>query len=95
MHAAAIAKADATGDAALVDLVYSSVPASWLGREQMVEVGPISGASNVRLWLARHGHACDPEVVSRILARAKRAKGTLTDGELHALARECEGGHGH
>ena len=94
VHAAAIAKAESTGDRSLVDLVYSSVPASWLGRQQIVEVGPNSGTSNVRLWLARHGHVGDPELVSRILERAKRAPRCLSDDELHAMAEEAEHSRG-
>jgi 2-isopropylmalate synthase len=92
VHAAAIAKAAAAGELELVDLVYSAVPASWLNREQVVEVGPMSGASNVRLWLHRHGYGTSPELVSRILARAKRADRTLTDDELHILA-TAKGSH--
>jgi 2-isopropylmalate synthase len=87
VHAAAIAKAAATGERELVDLVYSAVPASWLGREQIVEVGPMSGASNVRLWLEAHAYPVSPGQVAHILAHAKRADRTLTDEELHALAR--------
>lgn len=86
VHAAAIAKAAATGERDLVDLVYSAVPAAWLNREQIVEVGPMSGGSNVRLWLALHGLAAGSGLVDRILARAKQADRTLTEEELTALA---------
>lgn len=86
VHAAAIAKARAAGDEDLVDLVYSSLPASWLGRAQEVEVGPQSGAANVRLWLADHGLAATPAVVAAVLAAAKRSDRPLTDDVLLELA---------
>jgi 2-isopropylmalate synthase len=86
VHAAAILKARRRGDRRLEDLVYSAVPAAWLGRDQVVEVGPLSGAANVRCWLADHGYPDDPAVVARIVAAAKRADRTLDEGRLHALA---------
>lgn len=88
VHASAIAKAGKVGGEALVDLVYSAVPASWLGRKQEIEVGPMSGASNVRSWLLGHGYRADEAPVARLLAAAKGADRILTDGELHALAAE-------
>src|SRR2546430_11989297 len=51
VHAAAVIKALRKGDRALADRVYSAVPASVLGREQRIEVGPMSGESNVAYWL--------------------------------------------
>ena len=44
---------------ALVDAVYSGVPASLVGREQEIEVGPMSGKSNVVFWLEQRGLAGD------------------------------------
>ncbi len=87
VHAAAIRKAGAKGDAALADMVYSSVPASWVGRTQVIDVGPMSGVSNVRYWLAVHGYEETAERLQRIFAAAKQADRTLSDDELHALAR--------
>ena len=86
VHAAAILKAEAGGEDWLVDLVYSAVPASWLGRRQEVEVGPVAGASNVRHWLRAHGYAEDPDRVARMVGAAKASDHTLSDAELHALA---------
>lgn len=85
VHASAIAKAGEKGDEALVDLVYSAVPASWLGRQQEIEVGPMSGASNATSWLLGHGYPADQTMVERILAAAKHADCILTDDELRAL----------
>ncbi len=88
VHAAAIVKARAKGRPDLADLVYSAVPAAWLHRRQEIDVGPMSGASNVRHWLLAHGYPADAAAVERIYAAAKNADRTLTDGELHGLASE-------
>ena len=53
VHASAVIKAFKKKDAALADAVYSGVPASLVGREQIIEVGPMSGRSNVVYWLER------------------------------------------
>ena len=50
-HAAAIIKAKKKGDAWLADRVYSGVPAGEFGKEQEIEIGHMSGMSNVRFWL--------------------------------------------
>jgi len=86
VHAAAIVKAKAMGRTDLADLVYSAIPAAWLHRQQEIDVGPMSGASNVRHWLVVHSYPLDAAVVERIYAAAKQADRTLTDGELHGLA---------
>ena len=55
VHAAAIIKARARGEDWLADRVYSSVPASMIGCRQVIEVGPMSGESNVVYWLQERG----------------------------------------
>jgi isopropylmalate/homocitrate/citramalate synthase len=85
VHASAVIKALQKGDAHLADLVYSGVPASMIGREQVIEVGPMSGKSNVLYWLEGHGVPADAATVDRILEAAKRASSVLTDPELFAL----------
>ncbi|MCX7808030.1 MAG: LeuA family protein [Deltaproteobacteria bacterium] len=82
VHAAAIIKALEKGNRDLADRVYSGVPASAFGREQEIEIGPMSGASNVQFWLKRRGLSPDPSLVSRILAAAKRSHRTLTEEEI-------------
>jgi 2-isopropylmalate synthase len=90
VHAAAIAKAEAKGDAWLADRIYSSVPASMVGRRQLIEIGPMSGLSNVKYWLRAHGYdADDQDLCERIFRAAKQTDHTLTEGELDAL---CETG---
>src|SRR5439155_12368356 len=78
VHAAAVIKAIRKGDRALADRVYSGVPASALGREQRIEVGPMSGESNVVYWLESHGFEATRERTLRILERAKQSERLLT-----------------
>ena len=86
VHAAAIAKARAKGADWLEDRIYSGVPASLVGREQEVEIGPMSGLSNVRYWLGRRGYdASDEELCRRIFDRAKGADRTLREDEVLAI----------
>jgi 2-isopropylmalate synthase len=69
-----------------VDAVYSGVPASLVGREQSIDVGPMSGRSNVVYWLERRGIEPTDARVDRIFAAAKNARGVLDDAEIRALA---------
>jgi isopropylmalate/homocitrate/citramalate synthase len=85
VHAAAIIKALRTGDRDLADSVYSGVPAHLFGLEQVVEIGPMSGKSNVLYWLSRHNIPATDEVVNRIFDAAKQSSRVLTEQELLAL----------
>jgi len=85
VHAAAILKARAKGDDWLADRIYSGVPASLVGRRQLVEIGPMSGESNVLFWLQSHGIEPRPELVATIFARAKASSTVLGEEELLAL----------
>ena len=88
VHAAAIMKAVAKGDVWLADRIYSSVPAALVGREQVIEVGPMSGQSNVKHWLRRHGYNEDDQnLVQRIFTASKKTDHTLTEEELEHLCR--------
>ncbi|HUQ41910.1 MAG TPA: LeuA family protein [Candidatus Limnocylindrales bacterium] len=87
VHAAAVIKALRKGDRALADSVYSGVPASLVGREQRIEVGPMSGESNVIFWLESHGYQPTPERVARVFDRAKRSDRLLTRSELDEIAK--------
>jgi len=82
VHAAAIIKARRKGDIWLADRVYSSVPASLLGRVQEIEVGPMSGESNVVYWLEERGMEAVPELVRIIFAAAKDSDRVLTEAEI-------------
>jgi 2-isopropylmalate synthase len=88
VHAAAVIKAFKKGDPSLADAVYSAVPASLVGREQAIEIGPMSGRSNVVFWLERRGIEATAERVDRIFAKAKSAVTVLTEAEVLAAAGE-------
>jgi 2-isopropylmalate synthase len=85
VHAAAVIKAFRKNDRDLIDAVYSGVPASLVGREQQIDVGPMSGKSNVVFWLERHGYPASDDIVDRIFSRAKAASAVLTDEEIVAV----------
>ena len=82
-------KAEEKGDAWLADRIYSGIPASMVGRSQEIEVGPLSGLSNVRAWLGAHGYdPTDPEALRVLLDAAKLSDHTLTHEEIRSLLEE-------
>ena len=85
VHAAAVVKAFRKGDRALMDAVYAAVPASLVGREQEIEVGPMSGRSNVIFWLESRGLPATDDVVDRIFAAAKASNRTLTHEQIQSI----------
>jgi 2-isopropylmalate synthase len=85
VHAAAVIKAFHKGDDWLADMVYSGVPATMLNRSQSIEIGPMSGKSNVIFWLERNGIEPTTERVERIFNRAKQSATVLTDEEVMRL----------
>jgi 2-isopropylmalate synthase len=89
VHAAAIIKAFHSKDPKLADVVYSGVPSSLFGLDQVIEIGPLSGKSNVLFWLERHGIPADDATVNRIFDAAKRSARILTDAEIQALCSEA------
>lgn len=86
VHAAAIVKAHAKGDDWLADRIYSAIPASMVGRRQVIEIGPMSGLSNVKFWLRANGYdPNDDDLCDRIFQAAKTTDHTLSQRELEAL----------
>ena len=85
VHAAAIIKARARGEDWLADRVYSSVPASLIGRRQIIEVGPMSGESNVVYWLQERGIEAAPDLVKEIFQKAKDSDCILADDDILAI----------
>jgi len=85
VHAAAVIKSYRKGDDELADLIYSGVPAHLFGMRQTIEVGPMSGKSNVVYWLESRGLDATDERVQRIYDRAKSAHGVLTEEEVRQL----------
>jgi isopropylmalate/homocitrate/citramalate synthase len=86
VHAAAVIKAYKKNDEWLANNVYSGVPAYLFGLRQKVEIGPMSGKSNVLFWLSEHGIEETEERVSRIYNAAKQSNRLLTEEEIRRLA---------
>ena len=82
VHAAAIIKAYHKQDVILANTVYSGVPSHVFGLEQIIDIGPMSGRSNVLFWLERRGIPATDELVDRIYQRAKASDHTLSDAEV-------------
>lgn len=85
VHAAAIIKAHKKGDHWLADRIYSGVPAGLFGKTQAVEIGHMSGLSNVLYWL--NVNKIDPVegLAEHILSMAKSKNSVLSDGEVHQV----------
>ena len=82
VHAAAIIKAFRKNDVVLANTVYSGVPSHVFGLEQIIDIGPMSGKSNVLFWLERRGIPANDDLVDRIYQRAKSSNHTLTEAEI-------------
>jgi 2-isopropylmalate synthase len=84
VHAAAVIKAINKGDTELADRIYSGVPANWFGKQQSIEIGFMSGESNVRYWLQSRGIEADDGLVKHVFAAAKATDHILSDAEVLA-----------
>jgi isopropylmalate/homocitrate/citramalate synthase len=82
VHAAAIIKAYRKNDVVLANTVYSGVPSHVFGMDQTIDIGPMSGKSNVLFWLERRGLSATDEAVDRVYQRAKQSDHTLTEAEI-------------
>ena len=85
VHAAAVIKSYRKGEQRLADIVYSGVPAGEFGLEQVIEIGPMSGKSNVVYWLEKRGLEATEDRVNRIYEHAKSAHGVLEETEIRRL----------
>lgn len=92
VHAAAVVKAYRKGDRALMDAVYAAVPATLVGREQQIEIGPLSGRSNVVFWLESRGLPATDDIVDRIFAAAKASNRTLTHEQVRKIVDDVREG---
>jgi 2-isopropylmalate synthase len=82
VHAAAVIKAYKKNDIELANTVYSGVPSHVFGLEQIIDIGPMSGKSNVLFWLDRRGIPASDDVVESIYRRAKASDHTLSEAEI-------------
>jgi 2-isopropylmalate synthase len=88
IHAAAVIKAKQQGNRELEDLIYSAVPASWFDAKQIIEVGPMSGISNINLWLTNHGYEDWLDLAEGLLQQVKDFDRVLKNEELHEMVKE-------
>jgi 2-isopropylmalate synthase len=95
VHAAAIIKAQKKGEEWLADRVYSGVPAGMVGRQQSIEVGFMSGMSNIVYWLHEHQIAPEEHLVEAIFTAAKERNCVLTDEELMEICKFEAAKHEH
>ncbi len=84
VHAAAIMKAQQRGEV-WGDVVYSGVPAAEFGKRQIIDVGPLSGISNVRFVLNQLGLDTSDESCQMVLKHAKENARVLDHDEIKAL----------
>ena len=94
VHAAAIIKAEQKGDEWLADRIYSGVPASMFGRHQKIEIGHMSGLSNVIYWLKSRRIEPHEDLVKQIFEVAKRGDRLLHDEEVMQVVKRFEAGSG-
>ena len=85
VHAAAIVKAQRAGHHELADLIYSGVPANPFGLTQTIEIGRMSGKSNVIYYLEQRGIKASENLVSSILSAAHQSNSVLSEEQLQAL----------
>lgn len=87
VHAAAIIKAQNKGNDWLADRVYSGVPAAMVGLRQIIDIGFMSGVSNIVYWLKIRGIEPSKELVDEIFRAAKQHNRVLTEEELEELVK--------
>ena len=91
IHASAVIRAYNKGDSMLANLVYSGVPSHLFGLEQKIEIGPMSGRSNIVYWLEKHGINPANGLVNQIFAAAKNSNHVLGENEVHNIIQGVEG----
>jgi len=82
VHAAAVIKAFRKGETELANTVYSGVPSHLFGLEQIIDIGPMSGRSNVIFWLEKRGIQPTEDRVTTIYEKAKKSARLLTTQEV-------------
>ena len=77
-----VIKAYKKKDVELANTVYSGVPSHIFGLQQIIDIGPMSGKSNVLFWLEHRGLPANDDVVERIYKCAKASDHTLSEAEI-------------
>lgn len=84
VHAAAIIKAQRRGDA-WADTVYSGVPAKQFGLKQRIDIGPLSGMSNVNYVLEELGIQTTEDRAKELLTHVKELGRIIKTDEIKAF----------
>jgi isopropylmalate/homocitrate/citramalate synthase len=92
VHAAAVIKGERKGAGELADAIYSGVPASLVGRSQVIEISHMSGMSNVQYWLHARGLPADEAACRAVLEKAKKGNRVLREDEILALVKPATTG---
>jgi 2-isopropylmalate synthase len=87
VHAAAIIKAKKKGADWLADRVYSGVPAGTFGMKQRIDIGFMSGVSNIVYWLREHNIEPEKPLVDKIFTAAKQQSRVLADDDVWNIVR--------
>ncbi len=95
VHAAAVIKAYKRGETELANVVYSGVPSHLFGLDQIIDIGPMSGRSNVVFWLEKRGIQVTEDRVNAIFNRAKQSNKLLTAQDVLEAIHEAVGSHLH
>ncbi len=90
VHASAVIKAKKKKHRWVEDRVYTGVPPSLFGLQNEIEIGPMSGESNVIYWLESRGYFSDPDVVRRITEMAKSSRTILTEDQILSVISDRE-----
>ncbi len=85
VHASAIIKALEKNDPDLADSVYSGVPAHLFGKEQEIDIGHMSGMSNVRYFLKKRNISYTEKLAKEILQVAKNSNRILSEEEVLSI----------
>jgi len=91
VHASAIIKAYKKDNLVLADSIYSGVPSHLFGLDQIIEIGPLSGRSNVIHWLGKRGIPPTDELIERIFEVAKQSRCVLADEDIQAIVDSVAG----
>ena len=82
VHAAAVIKAFKKGETEIANTVYSGVPSHLFGLDQIIDIGPMSGRSNVVFWLEKRGIEPTEERITAIYNKAKESDRLLSTEEV-------------
>ena len=61
------------------------------GREQEIEIGPMSGRSNVQYWMDRRGIPRNEALEAYVLNAAKKSRRVFTEDEVRELIHSYSG----